>query len=291
MGIFQKLFGGDGNVPIDKGGKAALTPEQFLETKFVRDTAARYGKTAMVLNPSKSLVPIGPDESKFGGTPNLNNFDAYPCCDGCGTALNFVVQLYREDLAEHYWPGDSNLFQLFRCPNEKCPAAFSAPYHADHKMFVYYFYDGASDPNTIFMPDQPLSDNHEPPVPDCKLNIAPEPDYPHYEDFDEVITGIENTYGETYGDLFMDTYYPVQRSKSGGYPSYTQSSHEPMCACGKPKEFFFQLSSEDTEPHVTHPVPDNWSPHGIMIGDLGNIYFYVCKDCGEQSIESYWDCY
>lgn len=36
---------------------------------------------------------------------------------------------------------------------------------------------------------------------------------------------------------------------------------------------------------------DNWSPHHIMIGDLGNIYFYVCKSCGETSIESYWDCY
>jgi hypothetical protein len=201
-----------------------------------------------------------------------------------------VLQLYKKDIPAHYWPGNKNLFQLFRCPNEKCPAAYSAPYYADHKMFIYYFNDSSIDSGVV-MPGEPDADNFESRVPDCKLHIIATEDYPHYEDFDDVITGIENTFGETFGDLFMDTYFPAQRTKSNGYPSYTQSSHEPQCECGKPKEFFFQLSSDDREPHVKKPAPDNWSPHGIIIGDVGNIYFYVCKDCGEKTIESYWDCY
>jgi hypothetical protein len=89
----------------------------------------------------------------------------------------------------------------------------------------------------------------------------------------------------------MDKYSAINRTKFGGYPSFTQSPFYPTCTCGKTKEFFFQLSSEDLEEGVEFPPPSNkWSAHGIMIGDVGNVYFYVCKSCGPESIESYWDC-
>jgi len=291
MGLFQKLFGKDASDKIGSDGKSGLTPEQFLQTDFIRDISIRYRKTAMVLNPSKSVYPIDAGESKFGGTPNLQNFDSFPCCDSCGDKLNFVLQLYRKEFPAHYWPGNNDLFQLFRCPNDKCPSAYSAPYCADRKMFVYYFENTRTTNSSIQLPIQSDDNDHEPPVPDCPLNPAAVADFPNYEDFDNVITDIEHKFGETFSDLFIDEFSPIQRTKSGGYPSFTQSSHYPICSCGQQKEFFFQLSSEDTEPHVTNPVPDNWSPHGIMIGDLGNIYFYVCPKCGEKSIESYWDCY
>jgi len=137
----------------------------------------------------------------------------------------------------------------------------------------------------------PGTGEFEPPVPDCILKPELIDDYPVYDDFDNVTDDIERIYGEELAESFIEEFSAMQRTKIGGYPSFTQPSFYPVCACGNEKEFFFQLSSEDTEAGVVNPVPDNWSPHHIMIGDLGNIYFYVCKSCGESSIESYWDCY
>lgn len=290
MGLFTKLFGRNIKEQMERNDEVGITPEQFLQTDFVKEVAGKYQKIAIVLNPAKSIHPIDASESKFGGIPNLANFESYPCCDSCNTPLNFVVQLYKKDVPGHYWPENKKLFQLFRCPKDSCPAAYSAPYYADRKMFTYYFADEFFN-ETLLIPKELDNEEFEPRVPDCKLNIEIREDYPHYEDFDNVVTDIERKFGDEFSDLFADTFSPIQRTKAGGYPSYTQSSHNPECECGKHKEFFFQLCSEDTEPHITNPVPDNWSPHGIMIGDLGNIYFYVCKDCGEKSIESYWDCY
>ena len=190
----------------------------------------------------------------------------------------------------HYFPGNKNLFQLFRCPNEKCPEAYSDTFQADHKMFVYYFEDNEKQTKHFERP-QPGEGEFEEPVPDCVLQPKRAEDYPNYDDFDDITNEIERIYGEELADCFMDEFSAAQRTKTGGYPSFTQSPFYPVCSCGKNKEFFFQFSSEDTEEGVTNPAPDNWSPHGIMIGDLGNIYFYVCKNCGEESIESYWDCY
>ena len=71
----------------------------------------------------------------------------------------------------------------------------------------------------------------------------------------------------------MDKYFAIQNTKLYGYPSYTQRTCYPECNCGKTKEFLFQLSSENIEDGVEFPPKtDNWSSHGIMIGDIRNIY-------------------
>ena len=289
MGLFQRLFG-ESKPTSESGGKSGLTIDQLMQTDYMQGVLIKYRRKATELNPQTSLIALNSNISKFGGLPNLNNFTEYPCCDDCNTPLNFVLQLYQTDFPAHYFPEGKNLFQLFRCPNTKCPAAFSAPYYSDLKMFIYYSSEPAEWHLHIKMPDEDMSDHIETRVPDCYLKPQQIDDYPMYEDFDSVIVNIEKTYGEEMGEQFLEQFFPGHKTKIGGYPNFIQSSYYPICNCGKPKDFFFQLSSEDTEEGVINPVPDNWSPHHIMIGDLGNIYFYVCKSCGEQTIESYWDC-
>ncbi|MEP6614614.1 MAG: DUF1963 domain-containing protein [Mucilaginibacter sp.] len=289
MGFFHKLFGKT-NETGNAGGNVSLSPEQFLAAKYIKDITTRYKKEAILLLPHAVAKPVSGSQSKFGGLPNFNGFDNYPCCDSCQTPLNFVLQLYKKDFPAHYFPQNKNLFQLFRCPNNNCPDAYSEPFQADHKMFVYYFENNETQ-NKHFDVPQPGPGEFEPAVPDCILKPELIDDYPVYDDFDDVTNDIERIYGEELAECFMEEFSAMQRTKTGGYPSFTQPPFYPVCTCGKDKEFFFQLSSEDTEADVVNPVPDNWSPHHIMIGDLGNIYFYVCKSCGETSIESYWDCY
>lgn len=242
------------------------------------------------MRPHRSEYALSSAESKFGGRPNFAGFESYPCCDACNAPLNFVLQLYKKDFPAFYFPGDSNLFQLFRCPNDDCPDAYSERY--DRKMFHFYFNVSPTDNKELFKPEHHLNEA-EADVPDCYLKPVVEDDFPNYDDFeDDDFSDIAEKFNEDLSEAFMEEYTATPGTKFGGYPSYTQSPVYPVCSCGKTKEFFFQLSSEDIEDGVPlPPSPDKWSAHGIMIGDVGGIYFYVCKQCGPQTIESNWDCY
>ena len=288
MSFFRKIFGNKkGDINSDKASN--LTPEEFFNTDYIKGIINKYQKTTTLLRPHGSKNEIGQQESKFGGIPSFSGFDEYPCCSSCKTPLNFILQLYKKDFPDFYFPDDSDLFQLFRCPNYDCPDANSEKY--DLTMYHYYF--NMSSDNKILKKPQHSLNEAEGEIPDCFLKPIVKDDFPNYEDYkDDEFVVIENKFGEDLAELFMSKYSAIQRSKFGGYPSYTQSPNYPVCTCGKTKEFFFQLSSEDPEDGGEQlPAPDKWNAHGLMIGDVGNIYYYVCKSCGPNTIESNWDCY
>jgi len=288
MSFFSNLFGKDKGAD-NPGGQISITPEAFFQTQYISNLIQKYKRTATVLNPRKSQGPVPPSESKFGGLPNFEGFATYPCCDSCGTPLNFVLQLYKKDFPAFYFPGNTNLFQLFRCPNYDCSTSYSELY--DHKMFHYYFEASPACPKQLPKPPSLLKEA-ESEVPDCYLVPMLADDFPNFDDFeDDDFNAIEKKYGSEYAEIFMDQCFSLQRTKFGGYPSYTQSPVYPTCACGNTKDFFFQLSSEDHEEGQGYSSSGQWSSHGIMIGDVGNIYYYICKACGPESIESNWDCY
>lgn len=168
MGLFDRLFGKK-TAATEAGGKVVLTPEQLFATAKVQSVLARYRLQTVLLKPMRSAEPISPQVSKFGGVPNGNGFAAHPCCDTYDTPLNFVLQLYKTGFPQHYFPEGKNLFQVFRCPSDTCPAAFSAPYHSDRKLFIYYFMD---DPGKEQMFALPVLDRTELEdlVPDCVLH-------------------------------------------------------------------------------------------------------------------------
>jgi hypothetical protein len=287
MDFFKRLFGKNKS---ELKMQNDMTIDDFLETEYVKKLVKKYVTTATLLRPHKSNIPINSTSSKFGGIPNFEGFNSYPICPTCRAPLNFVLQIYKKDFQTFYFPNNLNLFQLFRCPNNDCSDSYSDQY--DHKMFPFYFNTSEFKDKTIIKPSHEF-DNIEKVVPDCYLKPIESEDFPNYDDYegnDFVI--IEEKFGNKLSEFFMDKYSAIQKTKFGGYPSYTQSPNYPICSCGKTKEFFFQLSSEDIEDGIGYPPPsDKWSPHGIMIGDVGNIYFYVCKTCGIDSIESNWDCY
>lgn len=203
-----------------------------------------------------------------------------------------MLQIYRKDFPSFYFPEGMDLFQLFCCPNFNCPEAFGD--RADLKVFPYYFGGLPVDRNKdLAVPTLPAADpNLEGPVPDCRFEPVVVPDYPAYDDYPgRAWQEIESKLGKAQADDVSDKYYPRVGTKFGGYPHWEQWPQHPVCSCGRTKESFFQLSSEEPERSraTTKPVGE-WSPHGIMIGDLGNIYFFVCRHCGLKSIETCWDC-
>jgi len=263
------------------------------DTLFVEDTVSileKYKKSATLLQPRKSEHEISWKESKFGGYPNMESFSEYPKCDECKSSLNFVFQLYKKDFPEFYFPDDSNIFQLFRCPNDKCKSHNKPA--SDNKMFHFYSKVDCIK-NNEFIKIKNVAESIEPEVPDCYLKPVKTFDYPYYDDYkEEDLAKLDDNFKFKPGNLQIEKYITKPDTKIGGYPNFIQESYYPKCKCGRIKEFLFQLSSDDrvNRNEINYNSPLRWSDHGIMIGDAGNIYYYICMHCGENSIESYWDC-
>ena len=290
MKFLGKLFGKDFFVQNRAKLDTNLSVTDFFQTDFVKKIIDENKKTTTLLKPHRSKNEISWKESKFGGNPNLESFSEYPKCTSCDSSLNFVFQVYKTDFPEFYFPGVSNIFQLFRCPNNSCKDSYNE--FCDHKMFHYYSKVDCENNNT-FLKTANISKDIEAEVPDCYLKPLKTFDFPNFDDFEnDDLDIIEQKFGENFLDEFIDKYNAISHTKLWGYPSFTQGPCRPRCNCGKNKEFLFQLSSDDAEDGTEYPPsPDNWSSHGIMIGDVGNIYYFLCKDCGVESIESNWDCY
>lgn len=289
--FIQKIFrNAETNKKSVPDRKIEMTFDVFLNDDSVKQVIGKLRKETILLNP-RSGTSSSKEKSKMGGQPNLAHFVAYPMCDSCRSPLNFVLQIDKQDFPEFYWPNDKNFFQLFRCPNYDCSGAFSDRY--DLKMFHYYFSHTGDQEKVIPKPDIEIT-NREAEVNACVFHREKAHDYPMFDSFTyPEYESIQMKYADELIDEFEEKFSPKQQSKILGYPSFTQNTFYPTCTCGKEKEFFFQLASEDRvdDRNAKSSLGNEaWSHHGIMIGDVGNIYYFVCKNCGEQSIESYWDC-
>ncbi len=252
--------------------------KSFLETK----------KSVTLLRPQKTKAPLPFSVSKMGGTPNLNLFETWPLCSSCGTPLNFVLQIYKNEYPEFYFPEDATVFLLFRCPNFYCDGAFDG--HQDLAMFWFYGNADTGENARIEKPACTLEDMEDE-TPNCLFRPLKSVDYPHYGEFNEKWEEFEMKYSDDADvvDEYMNMYYPRLGTKIDGYPSWMESPDYPVCACGKKKEFFFQLSSEEEE--VEEKEPFEWPPYAAELGESCNVYFFVCHQCGPGTIETRWECY
>lgn len=288
--FFKKLLSSTRERKTEIVTKKEMSFDIFLQDDQVQQTISKLKRETVLLNPRRDTSNRDV-KSKMGGEPNLMHFESYPVCDSCNSPLNFVLQLFKQEFPEFYWPDNKTIFQLYRCPNYDCSGAFSENY--DLKMFHFYF-TSFDDTEKFFSKPVVEIPNRESEVAACLFHRETVADYPMfesgtYEEHEE----LELHFSDELIVEFEERYQPKQQTKIMGYPSFTQNTYYPICNCGKEKEFFFQLASEDNDGDVnSKDFTGNhaWSHHGIMIGDVGNIYYFVCADCGEKSIESYWDC-
>jgi uncharacterized protein YwqG len=266
--------------------------EDLIQSELFEEFKKNEGKNTLMLKPHYSDHQLEANISKMGGTPNLKNFESYPVCEHCNTKLNFVLQLKKPDFPNFYFPDKKNLFQLFRCPNFECEGIDFEKF--DLCMYHYYHNDDSTIEEKTGNHEvrDVANPNFEEKVPDCKFHPKEMIDYPNYDDTESNFYSIvEEKYEEEVGEYLFDKYSARIGTKIGGYPSWTQSPNYPICqSCDKEKEFLFQLSSEEIEDEYETRTSKEWSPHGIMMGDVGNIYYFYCENCGVDSIESNWDC-
>ncbi len=250
------------------------TIEDLLQDNEVKDLLSTYKKQTTLLQPHRSDKEIDFRKSKMGGMPNLNGFQEWPICDECNKPLDFVLQLYKTDFPDFYFPENKNIFQLFKCPDLYCPGKSYL-----YEMFHYYQNVNTDKNNEVEIPEldnKEVRDLGEEKAQECYFEPEISDDYPEYFEYPEdERANFENKHSQEIVWLFWENFSVKRDTKFGGYPSWTQSPDYPFCECGSQIELFFQLTGDED--------------HGLFLGDGGSIYYFVCKKCGEKSIESRCD--
>lgn len=149
----------------------------------------------------------------------------------------------------------------------------------------------------------------------CTVSPTPAVEYPNWdlpeglgELLDQRFEALQEERGFDYFDVAT-----TQQSKVGGYPGWTQEPRWPDCAgCGTRMEHLLSVTA--TEPGMGRWLPlDDWDPrqdgaatpswraeadpsaldafgHDMGLGDLGGMYFFVCRICPDTPYSHCYDC-
>ena len=274
------------------------------------------GRVAVRLHPRRGEAP--PEHSKIGGTFLWPREEAWPTCEEHGCNLVTVLQLRAEDIPELMFPTNHNLFQLLWCPNDHEKLT---PLYAPHSKVVWRNTADVQNPLSK-MPEPNLNEfDYIPQL--CTLHPERVLEYPdvfelsdQYPELMETIENIEHPYFEGLledDEIFEDTSVVYQYLlsvapgiKVGGYPDWIQYPEYPQCVCGRQTEYLLTISSREFD-SGTHPrwaasdAKDIWqkpyeertaiqSAPDLMLGDAGNINFFICRCCPDWPIYSVFQC-
>lgn len=249
----------------------------------LRAQFAEVEKDCILLCPKTSSNPLSLAQSKLGGNGLVDN--EAPECPMCQTTTAFVLQLFKSEFPSMFFPDGYDLFTVYRCRNENCEGVYD---DSMDEFTVFQFHKLRNHLDALNPPNK-SSDSS---LPHCQFHPVIVKDYPNDEEEDYPEVNLQNEIEEEELDKLLDYFAPRNGTKIGGYPSFTQSPWHPDCLnCGKPTEFIFQLASGESIDANTENEYPHWSDHGITIGDLGNLYAYVCKACEPTNVITYWDCY
>ncbi|MFE9445962.1 hypothetical protein ACFYO2_45250 [Streptomyces sp. NPDC006602] len=210
-----------------------------------------------------------------------------------------VVQLYARDVPDLVFPVGTDLLQILWCPlvHEDDQAAADPRLHWRSTALTAA---GA----IAGEPPRPHTAEEDYLPRACTLSPTPAKEYPNW-DLPEGLGELLNQRFDALREERGYDYFEVattQQSKVGGYPGWTQPPDWPDCAgCGTRMEHLLSVTA--TEPQMGRWLPvDDWSPrhdevaspswqaeadptaldafgHGMDLGDLGGMYFFICRIC------------
>jgi hypothetical protein len=294
---------------VARGGRivpAAAEPDPALEMikgRAIKDmpeyqTLLEDTRPAVLLNPQRAPTPLPLAASKFGGMPYPAGLEAWPRCEACRMPMNFILQITRGDFSEFFFPDGKDLFQLFECPNWDCPAAHERD--ADQKLAWFYRAADAQINVAIARPDLPRK-NMDAARPECLLRPVrfmdhPKAYYGYWHDYyrSEDLAAwkiIRELYGPRAVDAIAEALPGArERTKVGGFPSWIQEPAYPQCRCGRVMELILQFSQlDDCEQPRRKGTRRSTLDVPATLGGAGNTYFFVCRACGVESMETRWD--
>ncbi len=221
-----------------------------------------------------------------------------------------VVQLYARDVPGLAFPVGTDLLQILWCPlvHDDDQAAADPRLHWRSTALTAA---GA----VAGEPPRPHTAEEEYLPRPCTLSPTPAKEYPNWdlpEGFGQLLNQRFDALREERGYDYFEV-ATTQQSKVGGYPGWTQPPDWPDCAgCGTRMEHLLSVTA--TEPQMGRWLPvDDWSPpkdgvaspswraeadpaaldafgHGMDLGDLGGMYFFICRICPDTPYTHRYDC-
>ncbi|MFE5518049.1 hypothetical protein ACFQ9Q_10035 [Streptomyces virginiae] len=220
-----------------------------------------------------------------------------------------VVQLYARDVPGLVFPAGTDLLQILWCPL----VHETAPYTAAPRL---HWRDAGSTAAgaTVGEPPYPHTAEEEFLPRPCTVSPTPAVEYPSWDmpqGLADLLDARFEALREERGFGFHDVATTLQ-SKVGGYPSWTQPPAWPDCAgCGIRMEHLLSVTATEPESGRWLPLDDrhpgqegaeipSWQAeadpaavdgfgHGMDLGDLGGMYFFVCRGCPDTPYAHRYD--
>ncbi|MFB8396714.1 hypothetical protein [Streptomyces yangpuensis] len=265
----------------------------------------------------------GPGDSSIGGPLLWPADEPWPMCAEPDhykplgapvgpepVAMVPVAQLYARDVPGLVFPAGTDLLQLLWCPlvHEDDQYAANPSLHWRSAALT------AADVAAGEPPRPHTAEEDYLPRP-CTLSPTPAVEYPNWDMpkglgalLEERFEALEEERGFCHFDVAT-----TQQSKIGGYPAWTQGPDWPDCAgCGARMEHLLSVTGtepgggrwlplDDRDPHQDPAEVPSWRAqadpaalaafgHGMALGDLGGMYFFVCRTCPDTPYAHRYDC-
>ncbi|MGW6840817.1 hypothetical protein [Streptomyces sp. NPDC054958] len=265
----------------------------------------------------------GPGDSSIGGPLLWPAREPWPMCAEPDhykplaapvgpepVAMVPVVQLYARDVPGLVFPTGTDLLQILWCPlvHEDDQYAANPQLHWRNTALT------ATDASDEQPPRPHTAEEDYLPRP-CTVSPTPAVEYPNWD----LPDGLSEQLGERFEALQEERgfdYFEVattQQSKVGGYPSWTQPPNWPDCTgCGTRMEHLLSVTAteagmgrwlplDERNPGQDHAATPSWRAeadpavfdtfgHDMVLGDLGGMYFFVCRACPDTPYTHRYDC-
>jgi hypothetical protein len=207
-----------------------------------------------------------------------------------------VLQLYARDVPDLPFPDSTDLLQVLWCPNNH-----DAPWYGPRPEAFWRRAADVTDvlrhpPEPVF--DHSLNAKNYDPVP-CLLHPEPVTEYPDTQDLPPALRGRVEEWDRRDDDdaphLYWSSLSTAPGTKLLGHPRWYQGPRWPACECGRRMRHLATISSEelgagrrwlpdDDGEDPPSAFPRNYAPHGILIGDVGDMYLFTCDACPDRPL-------
>ncbi|MER7696219.1 hypothetical protein [Streptomyces sp. NPDC096095] len=221
-----------------------------------------------------------------------------------------VLQLYAPDVPGLAFPDGTDLLQILWCPL----VHDDGQYAPNPRLYWRSTEATANDPATG-EPPRPHTAEEDFLPRSCTVSPTPAVEYPNW-DLPKGFGGLLGSRFEALKEKRGYDFFEVattQQSKVGGYPGWTQPPDWPDCAgCDTRMEHLLSITAtepgmgrwlplEDRDPSRDESVTPPWQTaadpsvvdaigHDMDLGDLGGMYFFVCRACPGIPHTHRYDC-
>ncbi|WP_234314452.1 MULTISPECIES: hypothetical protein [unclassified Streptomyces] len=221
-----------------------------------------------------------------------------------------VVQLYARDVPDLVFPAGTDLLQILWCPLVHEDDQYAANPRLHWRNTALTATDAADG-----QPPRPHTAEEDYLPRPCTVSPTPAVEYPNWD----LPDGLGEQLGERFEALQEERgfdYFEVattQQSKVGGYPSWTQPPEWPDCVgCGTRMEHLLSVTAteacvgrwlplDERNPGQDQATTPSWRAeadpaaldtfgHDMDLGDLGGMYFFVCRNCPDTPYTHRYDC-